>query len=130
MTVYIQAKEAIATNALLIKRQTPGEEIRVKDPSMLESALARPQQTVFGKDAYEDIFYKAAALLESLVKNHAFANANKRTAIVLCRVFLKKNRMNFQPSQYEFEEMPVAIATNKVDLMAVAYWLKENSKPL
>lgn len=35
----------------------------VSDYGLLESALARPQATVFGDDAYPDIHGKAAALL-------------------------------------------------------------------
>ncbi|MBM7839430.1 hypothetical protein JOC54_002710 [Alkalihalobacillus xiaoxiensis] len=40
MTTFLTAEPAIATNALLVIRQTPGEKIRVKDPAMLESSTS------------------------------------------------------------------------------------------
>ncbi|NUS94128.1 MAG: death-on-curing protein, partial [Nocardia sp.] len=42
----------------------------VRDYGLLESALARPRASVFGQDAYPDIWQKAAALMESIARNH------------------------------------------------------------
>jgi len=53
----------------------------VKEPNLLESAINRPKQSVFGDAAYPSIYEKAAALFESIAKKHAFYNANKRTAL-------------------------------------------------
>ncbi|MGF6888750.1 death-on-curing protein [Nocardia sp. GAS34] len=41
----------------------------VRDYGLLDSALARPQSSVFGQDAYPDVWTKAAALMESLALN-------------------------------------------------------------
>jgi death on curing protein len=41
----------------------------VRDYGLLEAALARPQATAFGKDAYPSLDAKAAALLHSLARN-------------------------------------------------------------
>jgi len=48
-----------------------GSEPAVRDYGLLESALARPQATAFGSDAYPGLDAKAAALLHSLASNHA-----------------------------------------------------------
>lgn len=50
----------------------------IRDAGLLGSAAARPQTTVFGDDAYPDIWTKAAALLQSVLKNHALIDGNKR----------------------------------------------------
>ena len=55
----------------------------VRDAGLLSSAIARPRTTVFGEDAYPDLATKAAALFESLVRNHPLLDGNKRLAVVL-----------------------------------------------
>jgi death-on-curing protein len=58
---------------------------------LLGSAAARPQTTVFGQDAYPDVWQKAAALLHSIVKNHALVDGNKRLGWLATAVFLELN---------------------------------------
>jgi hypothetical protein len=48
--------------------------LQVRDVGLLESAAHRPSATVFGDEAYPDIHVKAAALLQSLVRNHALVD--------------------------------------------------------
>ena len=59
-----------------------------RDAGLLGSALARPATTVFGADAYPTLELKAAALLESVARNHALLDGNKRTAWALMVLFL------------------------------------------
>jgi len=56
---------------LYIAERTLGPDYAVRDYGLLEAALARPQATAFGKDAYPDLDAKAAALLHSIARNHA-----------------------------------------------------------
>ncbi|MEV6736845.1 type II toxin-antitoxin system death-on-curing family toxin [Streptomyces sp. NPDC001796] len=63
----------------------------VRDYGLLDSALARPQSSVFGQDAYPDVWQKAAALMESLARNHALVDGNKRIAWYATWVFLHVN---------------------------------------
>ena len=56
---------------LEVARRAVGEDVAVRDYGLLESALARPRASVFGQDAYPDVHRKAAALLQSLARNHA-----------------------------------------------------------
>ena len=50
----------------------------IRDIGLLDSAVHRPQVTVYGHEAYATIDDKAAVLLESLVRNHALIDGNKR----------------------------------------------------
>ncbi|MFT4030441.1 MAG: type II toxin-antitoxin system death-on-curing family toxin [Protaetiibacter sp.] len=59
-----------------------------RDAGLLASALARPATTLFGADAYETLELKAAVLLESIARNHALLDGNKRTAWTLMVLFL------------------------------------------
>ena len=61
----------------------------IRDVGPLGSAVARPQTTAFGEDAYPDIWTKAAALLHSIVKNHALVDGNKRLGWLATAVLLE-----------------------------------------
>lgn len=68
-----------------------GDPPPVRDLGLLGSAAARPQATAFGEDAYSDLWTKAAALLHSIVKNHALVDGNKRLGWLATAVFLEIN---------------------------------------
>jgi death-on-curing protein len=76
---------------LVIARRAIGNDVAVRDYGLLESALARPRASVFGEDAYPDVFLKAAALMHSLARNRALVDGNKRLAWTACRTFLALN---------------------------------------
>ena len=60
----------------------------LRDESLLESALARPQNLhTYGED---DRFQLAASYAEGIARNHAFVDGNKRTAFQSADVFLYK----------------------------------------
>lgn len=63
----------------------------IRDVGLLGSAAARPQSAAFGEDAYPDIWTKAAALLQSIVNNHALVDGNKRLGWLATAVFLELN---------------------------------------
>ncbi|WBB79029.1 Fic family protein [Micromonospora sp. WMMD882] len=65
--------------------------LRIRDAGLIESALARPQTSVFGQAAYPDTWTKAAALLHSLVGNHPFLDGNKRMGWIVAVAFLRRN---------------------------------------
>ncbi|MFF2543373.1 type II toxin-antitoxin system death-on-curing family toxin [Kitasatospora sp. NPDC058063] len=63
----------------------------VRDLGGLLSAIARPQASLFGEDAYPDLWSKAAALGQSLARNHPLIDRNKRTAFEAMLLFLDYN---------------------------------------
>ncbi|MFH8883871.1 type II toxin-antitoxin system death-on-curing family toxin [Streptomyces californicus] len=72
----------------------------VRDYGLLESAFARSQASVFGQDAYPDVWQKAAALMESLARNRGLVDGNKRIAWYATWVFL---HMNGHPLDADFD---------------------------
>ena len=100
MTEYLNAEDVIAIH----DRHAGMSGIR--DAGLIESAVARPQATVFGEDAYPTVWEKAAALLHSVAGNHAFVDGNKRTAWLCARVFLALN--GHQPDPETDEDAAVA----------------------
>ncbi|MBX7435244.1 type II toxin-antitoxin system death-on-curing family toxin [Mycobacterium sp. Y57] len=83
MTEYLDREDVLVAGAAAV-----GIEVRVADYGLLDAAVARPQATAFGVDAYPDLFTKAAALLQSLARNHALVDGNKRTAWAAAWTFL------------------------------------------
>ena len=63
----------------------------VREVGLLGAAVARPQTTVFGDDAYPDLWTKAAALLQSVVKGHPLVDGNKRLGWLATATFLEIN---------------------------------------
>jgi death on curing protein len=82
---YLTVGEVAQINETLVGPDMLG------DFGPLEPAVMRPQQTVFGEDAYPDIHHKAAALMFSLARNHAFLDGNKRTALLATVLFYGLN---------------------------------------
>lgn len=74
-----------------LAQQLLGDPPPIQDVGLLESAVARPGATAFGHDAYPDLWTKAAALLQSIVKNHALVDGNKRLGWLATAVFLEIN---------------------------------------
>src|SRR5690242_4515475 len=69
-----------------------GPEVAVRDYGLLEAALARPQATAFGKDAYLSLDAKAAALLHSLARNHALIDGDERLGLAAVIALLRAER--------------------------------------
>ena len=99
----------------------------VRDLGLLQSAVARPAVMFGGKELYPDIFHKAAALMESLIKNHPFIDGNKRTAITAAGVYLARNGYVLEASQTELERFTLAKATKKFIASEAADWFKRHS---
>jgi death-on-curing protein len=127
---FLTIQEVIAINVAMIERYSKGEQIGVKDTSLLESAVLRPQSSAFSEDAYPTIFSKAAALFESLGKNHPFHNANKRTAFTALLIFLRYNGFQFKMDQKAAEDFTVDMVNHKFSLNQLALLIELHSSKL
>jgi death on curing protein len=105
---------------LLIARRTLGEEPKVRDYGLLQAALARPQTTVFGADAYATLADKAAALLHSLVRNHALVDGNKRLGWAATAVFCDINGHFIDMPDDEAYDLVIAVASADLDVPEIA----------
>jgi death-on-curing protein len=110
---------------LEIAREAVGPGVVVRDYGLLESALARPRASVFGKDAYPDVHLKAAALMQSLARNHALKDGNKRVAWTACRTFLAMNGEWLTASVDDRFDFVISVATGlAADLDKIADQLR------
>ncbi|MEH7249351.1 type II toxin-antitoxin system death-on-curing family toxin [Neobacillus niacini] len=127
-TKYLTEAQVIFLNSHQIKLYSPKEQLGVKEPTLLNSAINRPKSTMFEQDLYPTIYEKAAALFESLAKNHAFFNANKRTAFASLYMFLRQNQHKLEVDPQEaadFTERMVADKHPPVSFEEIIAWIKE-----
>lgn len=122
---YLSLEEVLAIHFDQVVRYGGSHGVRVLP--LLESALQRPQSSFMGEDLYPTVFNKAAALIHSLLMNHPFVDANKRTAMSSGVAFLHFNGFDLNVSDKEFVQAALNIESKKWDLEEIAKWLKDNS---
>ena len=92
MTEFLDREDVLVAAASAVRHIA-----EVGDYGLLDAAVARPQATVFGIDVYDGLLDKAAALLQSLARNHALIDGNKRTAWASAWTFLFINGIELDP---------------------------------
>jgi death-on-curing protein len=126
MIHYLTPEQVLFLHSRLIS--TIGGGHGVRDIGMLLSALGRTQATFDGKELYPDIMLKAAALIDSLVRNHPFVDGNKRTAITASALFLRLNGYLLQVENREMVRFALACAQSQLSLVEIAEWFRKYSK--
>ncbi len=117
-------------DVLYVAERTLGEPAQVRDIGLLESAVARPQATAYGRDAYPTIRDKAAALVHSLTRNHALVDGNNRLALAGVIAFYGVNGLRLTLSNDDAYLLIVDIAEGRLDeVAAIARRLKAATKP-
>lgn len=120
MTEYLDLDDLLE-----IARRAVAEDVAVADYGLLQSALARPRASVYGEDAYPDLHSKAAALLQSLARNHALVDGNKRLAWTACLTFLAINGQWISAPEDERFDFVIRVATGfEPDLGMIAEQLR------
>ncbi|MFZ3579880.1 type II toxin-antitoxin system death-on-curing family toxin [Virgibacillus sp. DJP39] len=125
--IYLTTNQVIAINTIQIKIYSPREQLGVKEPGLLDSALHRPKQSLFGNDAYPEIYGKAAALVESLSMNHTFLNANKLTALASLIIFLKLNSFKWTMDVEKEQDFIVGIVNHVYPFQEIVSIIKEHT---
>ena len=121
----ISLKEALIIHKLAIEKF--GGSHGVRDMNLLESAIHRPNATFDGKDLYPNPIDKAAAIIESIIKNHPFYDGNKRTGYVLMRLVLLKFKVDIQATEKEKYAFVIKIATGKSDFKEIKSWIRKKT---
>jgi death on curing protein len=96
----------------------------VRDFNLLESALAKPQMAFAYETPKPDICHLAALYMMGISRNHPFNDANKRTAWLAGRAFLRLNGHDIAFDKSEPLLLMPQIAQGALDAAAVADWLR------
>lgn len=105
-----------------------GGSMGLRDLGRLEAAIASQTQHVFDEELYGSVIEKAAAIIRGIVADHPFIDGNKRTALLAGLTLLEINGINFVAPRGEIEDFAVKVATDKLDIPAIAGWLQERIK--
>jgi death-on-curing protein len=115
---------------LRVAERTLGADYAVRDYGLLEAALARPQATAFGKDAYQDLDAKAAALLHSVARNHALVDGDKRLALDAVIAFYGLNGRRLTLTNDQAYDLVISVAAGQLDdADAIAAILRNATRP-
>lgn len=124
----LSLRQVLILHELMIKKH--GGSSGIRDMGMLESAVHRPFATFGGQDLYRDIFLKAGALIQSIVKNHPFLDGNKRTAFSSAFIFLSKNEILITASHKEVVDLMIEVANKNLSVDEISSWLKKHSRKI
>jgi death on curing protein len=113
---YLDLDDVLALATRLLGDPPP-----LRDVGLLGSAVARPQTTVGGQDAYPTVSLKAAALLQSIVNNHALVDGNKRLGWLVTAVFLELNQASVaNATNDDVYDLVITVASTKESIEDIA----------
>lgn len=101
----------------------------VRDPELLEAAVAMPKAGMRDRYLHADLFEMAAAYLYHIARNHPFVDGNKRTGLAAAVVFLEMNDTQFEASQDEVTALVEGVAAGAVPKARAADFLRRHSHP-
>ena len=121
--VFPTVDQVLEIHMLSLARYGGAEGIR--EPSLLESALAQPQAVFGGQFLHESLFMMAAAYLFHLVKNHPFVDGNKRIGLATALAFLDTNGVVIDRGTEALFETTMAVAGGRLTKEEVAEVLRQ-----
>jgi len=98
----------------------------VRDAGALASALDRPRNQLAYGNPPPDLADLAAAYGFGIARNHPFSDGNKRTALVVMRLFLKLNGVEFVATAEEKYEAIMLLAASEMDEAGLAGWVRRH----
>ena len=121
----LTVEEVIAINTGIVN--STGGSVGLRDAGALSMCVAKPFQSFGGKETYADVFTKAAAVLESIARNHPFIDGNKRTAFLTAVRLVERNGYLTHFDNKEAEEQMVRIVVEKYSIEIISTWICTNS---
>jgi death-on-curing protein len=101
-----------------------GGEHGVRDPGLLESAVAQARATFDGELLHADAFEMAAAYLFHIVQNHPFIDGNKRTGLIAALVFLDLNDIEINAPKGSLYDLTLAVARGQAGKGEIAEFFR------
>jgi death-on-curing protein len=120
--VWVREDVVLAVHLRQLAEHGGGEGIR--DGGLLQSALARPQNLLAYGDPPPDLASLAAAYAYGIARNHPFVDGNKRTALIVARLFLLLNGMDLAATQGEKYSTFLALAAGELSEEELATWVR------
>ncbi|MBA3241088.1 MAG: type II toxin-antitoxin system death-on-curing family toxin [Acidobacteria bacterium] len=122
--VWIREDIVLAVHLRQLAEHGGGEGVR--DEGLLWSALARPQNLLAYSDPTPDLAQLAASYAYGIARNHPFVDGNKRTALIVCRLFLLLNGADLAATQEEKYLTFLRLAAGELTEEELAHWLRDH----
>ena len=116
--IFLSLAEVIALHD--VQLAAFGGAAGLRDPGMLESAVAMPQMGFGEEYLHADLEEMAAAYLFHLVKNHPFVDGNKRVGFHAAYVFLELNGMVLEMPEEVAYDLVIATAEGRATKAEIA----------
>ena len=117
---YLDIEDLLGLAVVLLGDPPP-----IRDVGLLAAAAARPRASAFGEDAYPDLWTKAAALLQSVVKNHPLVDGNKRLGWLATATFLELNGVEVtKAANDDVYELVMRVAASQLSVDDIAESLR------
>jgi death on curing protein len=120
VTRYLTVGEVLELHRRIIA--SSGGAFGIRDLGALESALTQPRLTFGERELYPTVIEKAAALGFSLIQNHPFIDANKRTGHAAMETFLVLNGYEIDATVDEQEQAILQVASGTLEAIPVGYF--------
>ena len=104
-----------------------GGQLGMRDPGLLDSALARPRH-VWTYEADADLARLAAEYGFGVAKTHPFVDGNKRVALVAIDVFLACNGYTLRADNDQAYETIMALARGELERDELVAWVKKHAE--
>ena len=121
---WVWVDSAVALAAHNEQLSEHGGAAGVRDPNMLESAMARPLNLIAYGDP--DVADLAAGYAFGIARNHPFVDGNKRTAAVVSETFLMLNGYRLVCDDVELVVTFLALAAGELTVEALADWFRDH----
>lgn len=123
--IWVDSAVAIAAHEEQLAEH--GGAIGIRDPNMLESAMARPLNLVaYGEPDAAEL---AAAYAFGIARNHPFVDGNKRTAAVVSETFLVLNGLRLTCDDVELVTTFLALAAGELTVEQLSNWFRAHIEP-
>ncbi len=100
----------------------------VRDERRLISVVGAPKLEAFGVEQYPSIYDKAAVYFRNIIGDHPFVDGNKRSAVTVYGIFLRRNDKRLTASQKELEDFTLRAANEHLEITEIAEWLKGHTR--
>lgn len=123
---YLRLEEILRLHYMLV--EDFGGLHGVRDENRLKSVVEAPQAIMYGVEQYTTVYEKAAVYMRNIIQDHPFHDGNKRTGVTVGGVFLQRNNVPLTVQPRELEDFAVRIATDHLDVAAIADWLAAHTQ--
>lgn len=139
----LTADELIAIHETLVAdfagSDDPIDPPGLRDVGLIHSAAMRPETAHGEEKKYPTVEMATAALMHSVVHNHAFHNGNKRAALVALLVFLDENGFVVTADEADLFRFVLRVAQHRLvpkhwsqrsdrEVLEIAQWIRSNSR--